>query len=138
MHRGPRLSEPCTPNHAIVRGTECRKIVNNHCQDTNYVLVWFGNKAGEGRKAYGKFMDEVVDQGRRPDLVGGGLVRSMGGWSVVKPCEGQVLGKDAMSAYWAALRKTSELSAKERILRLVHFDQLAEGVLYRGCEHNWL
>ena len=84
MHRGPRLSEPCTLNHAIVRGTEYRKIVNNHCQDANYVLVWFGIKAGEGRKAYGKFVDEGVDQERRPDLVGGWLVRSMGGWSVVK------------------------------------------------------
>jgi len=26
----------------------------------------------------------IVDQGRRPDLVGGGLIRSQGGWSAVK------------------------------------------------------
>ena len=25
-----------------------------------------------------------VNQGRRPELVGGGLIRSLGGWSVVK------------------------------------------------------
>ena len=75
---------PCTLHHVIVRGIEPRKIVNDHWQDSDYVLQWFGNKAGEARKAYREFVNEGVDQGHRPELVGGGLVRSMGGWSVVK------------------------------------------------------
>ena len=84
IHRGPRLNAPCTLHHVIVRGIEPRKIVNDHWQDSDYVLQWFGNKAGEARKAYREFVNEGVDQGHRPELVGGGLVRSMGGWSVVK------------------------------------------------------
>jgi REP element-mobilizing transposase RayT len=65
--------------HAVVLGRR-----SNDWQDRDYVLQWFGNKEGEARKAYREFVKEGVDQGHRPDLVGGGLVRSMGGWSVVK------------------------------------------------------
>ncbi|MCF6291601.1 MAG: hypothetical protein L3J03_11485, partial [Desulfobacterales bacterium] len=36
------------------------------------------------RAAYRQFVADGVEQGRRPDLVGGGLVRSLGGWSEVK------------------------------------------------------
>jgi putative transposase len=31
----------------------------------------------------GKYVKEGIDTGRRPELVGGGLVRSLGGWSEV-------------------------------------------------------
>ncbi len=65
--------------HAVVLARR-----KNDWQDSDYVLQWFGNKAGEARKEYREFVNEGVDQGRRPELVGGGLVRSMGGWSVVK------------------------------------------------------
>ena len=65
--------------HAVVLGRR-----RNDWQDSDYVLQWFGNRTGEARKAYRGFVKEGIDQGRRPDLVGGGLVRSMGGWSVVK------------------------------------------------------
>ena len=65
--------------HAVVLGRR-----SNDWQHRDYVLQWFGNKEGEARKAYREFVREGVDQGRRPELVGGGLVRSMGGWSVVK------------------------------------------------------
>ena len=65
--------------HALVLGRR-----RNDWQDSDYVLQWFGNRTGEARKAYRGFVKEGIDQGRRPDLVGGGLVRSLGGWSVVK------------------------------------------------------
>ncbi len=29
-------------------------------------------------------MEKGIAQGRRPELVGGGLIRSAGGWSVIK------------------------------------------------------
>jgi len=57
---------------------------SNDWQDRDSVLQWFGNKEGEARKAYREFVKEGLNQGRRPELVGGGLVRSLGGWSVVK------------------------------------------------------
>jgi putative transposase len=53
-------------------------------QDRDYVLKWFGSNESEAIKAYRQFIEKGVDQGRRRDLVGGGLIRSQGGWSVVK------------------------------------------------------
>jgi REP element-mobilizing transposase RayT len=52
-------------------------------QDTDYVLAWFGKKEREARKAYRKYVEEGIPRGRRPDLSGGGLIRSFGGWSAV-------------------------------------------------------
>ena len=49
-----------------------------------YVLSWFGKKEGEGKKLYREFVGEGIDQRKRTDLTGGGLIRSIGGWSVVK------------------------------------------------------
>lgn len=55
----------------------------NAWQDRDYVLGWFGKKEGEAKKAYSKYVQEGIAQGRRPELVGGGLIRSQGGWSQV-------------------------------------------------------
>ena len=56
--------------------------VERKWQDTEYVLSCFG-KGRVRRKNYYKYVIEGIDQGRRPELVGGGLVRSLGGWSEV-------------------------------------------------------
>jgi hypothetical protein len=53
-------------------------------QDSNYVLSFFGKTKSLSRRNYLKFIAEGADQGRRDDLVGGGLIRSSGGWSEVK------------------------------------------------------
>ena len=52
-------------------------------QDRQHVLSWFGRSEGEAKKAYRRFVEQGVAAGRRPELVGGGLVRSLGGWSEV-------------------------------------------------------
>jgi len=43
------------------------------------VLLRFGNKRGEPRISYRQFVKNAIDQGRRPELQGGGLIRSAGG-----------------------------------------------------------
>ena len=53
-------------------------------QDTEYVLSYFGKKVSESRKAYLSYVKKGIDQGRRPELTGGGLVRSLGGWTMIK------------------------------------------------------
>jgi len=53
-------------------------------QDTSYILRLFGNKVGIAHRRYRQFVEEGVGQGRRKDLVGGGLVRSYGGWDQIK------------------------------------------------------
>ena len=57
----------------------------NHCwQNTNSVLALFGKQAGPARRNYRAFVTKGIQEGRRKDLVGGGLVRSSGGWAAVK------------------------------------------------------
>jgi len=51
-------------------------------QNTEYVLTFFGD-SDNSRKNYSRYVGKGIDQGRRPELVGGGLIRSMGGWSAV-------------------------------------------------------
>ena len=50
-------------------------------QDTDYVLGYFGKSKTEARKKYESFVKEGVTQGRRKELIGGGLIRSLGGWT---------------------------------------------------------
>jgi len=60
----------------------------------------FGRTAKAARRKYREFVAKGISVGKRPDLVGGGLVRSMGGWAAVK-----------------ALRKTKAyIKGDERIL----------------------
>ncbi len=53
-------------------------------QNADYVLRLFGKKVPAARQAYRSYVKRGIAQGRRPELVGGGLIRSAGGWSVVK------------------------------------------------------
>ena len=53
-------------------------------QDKNYVLGLFGSKEAGARGEYSRFVRQGVEQGSRPDLTGGGLLRSHGGWTGVK------------------------------------------------------
>jgi REP element-mobilizing transposase RayT len=58
--------------------------IKRRFQDTNYVLRRFGEKVPAARRAYRAYVEKGISQGRRPELVGGGLIRSAGGWSAVK------------------------------------------------------
>ena len=53
-------------------------------QDTEYVLKSFGQSVRQARRAYESFVAKGIKHGRRPDLVGGGLLRSVGGWAELK------------------------------------------------------
>lgn len=52
-------------------------------QATAAVLQQFGPTPARARRAYHAFVVAGMSQGRRPDLQGGGLVRSLGGWAAV-------------------------------------------------------
>jgi putative transposase len=53
-------------------------------QDTKYILKLYDSKYSIARRRYREYVKKGIAEGRRPELVGGGLVRSAGGWSVVK------------------------------------------------------
>jgi putative transposase len=56
--------------------------VERKWQETEYVLSFFGD-GRVGRRNYRKYVEDGIELGRRPELVGGGLIRSLGGWSEV-------------------------------------------------------
>jgi len=58
--------------------------MKNSWQERDYVLKFFGSTEGQAKRAYRSYVNKGIAQGNRPDLVGGGLVRSMGGWSAVR------------------------------------------------------
>lgn len=53
-------------------------------QSCDAVLRRFGDHPAVARQRYIAFIEQGIGAGRRPDLVGGGLLRSTGGWDAVK------------------------------------------------------
>ena len=64
--------------HAVILGR-----VKRDWQDVDTVLGYFGKRRREATRNYERYVAEGLEMGRRPELVGGGLIRSMGGWSEV-------------------------------------------------------
>ena len=65
--------------HAVVMNR-----IRHEWQDRNYVLGYFGKRELSALQAYRELVAEESGRGRQPELTGGGLVRSIGGWSEVK------------------------------------------------------
>ncbi len=64
--------------HAALLG-----VVERAWQETATVLAAFGQQRRRAIQRYEEFIREGVAHGRRPELVGGGLIRSLGGWAQV-------------------------------------------------------
>ncbi len=62
--------------HGVIVGK-----VQRDWQEKQYVLDQFGREERVSIRAYRKFMEEGKGLGSPPELVGGGLVRSLGGLS---------------------------------------------------------
>ncbi len=80
-HVAPNMSKLDTYpwcGHAVILGRR-----KHDWQDRGYVLRWFGNDEKEATKNYHRYVQEGIPLGSRPELVGGGLIRSLGGWSTV-------------------------------------------------------
>ena len=74
-----RLNHYPASGHSALMGK-----IERTWQDVAYVLNYFGEKQGAARKSYLAYIVKGVGQGRRSDLIGGGLVRSAGGWKILK------------------------------------------------------
>jgi putative transposase len=57
--------------------------INLAWQDTDTILAYFGKRRKQAIEKYEQFVKDGIEPGGRPELVGGGLVRSLGGWSQV-------------------------------------------------------
>jgi putative transposase len=49
-------------------------------QEADEILLRFSKRISIARRKYSSFVEEGVSQGRKPELTGGGLIRSAGGW----------------------------------------------------------
>jgi putative transposase len=58
--------------------------INNSWQEIDRILGLFHDKRHLARRHYRNFVHKGIAQGKRSDLIGGGLVRSVGGWSALK------------------------------------------------------
>jgi len=65
--------------HAVIMGKKKKE-----WQDDAYVLKLFDKKRSTARRRYKIFVQKGIQEGRRLELTGGGLIRSSGGWSVIK------------------------------------------------------
>jgi len=65
--------------HGILMGKR-----KNNWQEIDTALSFFGQKAYSARKQYHTFVEEGIALGKRPELTGGGLIRSCGGWKALK------------------------------------------------------
>ena len=72
------LSKYPWSGHAVLMGS-----LKRDWQDRETVLSYFGRRRGQAISGYEEFVREGISRGRRPDLVGGGLIRSLGGWAQV-------------------------------------------------------
>ncbi|HEY7678158.1 MAG TPA: transposase [Candidatus Methylomirabilis sp.] len=107
-------------------------------QDTQAVLARFARRPARARARYRAFVAAGTAQGKRPELQGGGLVRSLGGWAAVRNLgrgrerwvsDERVLGS---SAFVEALRTEADRAAvrteRARAHRLTR-----EGVVQAVC-----
>lgn len=85
------LNKYAFSGHGVLMGTR-----SCNWQDDQYVLRYFANTTAQARKRYSAFIRAGLNQGRRPELIGGGLVRSLGGWAAVKKMRKQ--GMDRVKA----------------------------------------
>ena len=106
-------------------------------QNIEYVLKLFGNKISSARRNYRVFVSKGIAEGRRADLTGGGLIRSLGGWQQVKAlrrigirfkCDERILGdsefvKQVLKEAEDRLERRYALEAKG-----YDFDQVIERV----------
>lgn len=65
--------------HAVIM-----KMIRRDWQERAYVLGCFGDQESSACKTYREYVASECGLGRQPGLTGGGLTRSLGGWSEVK------------------------------------------------------
>ena len=101
--------------HSAVTGK-----VKRDWQDVDYVLRSFGKRKSDAKMAYKRFVKKGIKQGKRPELTGGGLLRSIGGWTALKALrkdsvgvkgDERVLGD---SDFVAAVLKTADEQLERR------------------------
>jgi putative transposase len=110
-------------------------------QDRAYVLAWFGQRERPAYQAYRAYLREGIPQGRRLDLVGGGLIRSLGGWAEVRAIRqrGERVRTDARilgsGPFVEQMLARGDDRAKRQVARAKRLHE-AEGIIRQACQRN--
>jgi REP element-mobilizing transposase RayT len=121
----------------------------NNWQSVDETLMLFGEKMSAARRRYREFVKKGLNQGRRPELVGGGLIRSIGGWQAFKALnrtdthlksDERILGDSDFVE--KVLKKAQEKRERQYQLEADGFniDQVAQrvaAILGVKCEQVW-
>ena len=130
--------------HSVLLGN-----YSNDWQSVDETLKLFGKTLAEAQRSYHNFIKKGMNLGRQPQLVGGGLIRSLGGWHAFKAfdrtnvhlkSDERILGDSDFVE--EVLKKAKEQLDRQYQLKATGFDieQVAErvaellGVKY---EHIW-
>ena len=109
--------------------------------DVKYVLHQFGNTRRKGILEYQQFMREGIGLGRQPELTGGGLLRSVGGWSQViarrrsgnkEEGDERILGSGDF--VHAILKETEERELRQ--LKLKRSGKTIRNIIAEECEKS--
>jgi REP-associated tyrosine transposase len=73
------LGEYAYSGHSAIMG-----MAKRDWQDTRGVLGLYGGRRESARRRYEEFVRDGLALGKREDLIGGGLIRSLGGWAAVR------------------------------------------------------
>jgi len=109
--------------------------------ECEYVLRWFGDRRNRASQAYRCFVEMGIELGRQPHLVGGGLIRSAGGWSEIKALRrigGQEKGDDRIlggGTFVSQILSEADLSKKYRLANLDR-QQCASDLIAHCCREN--
>jgi putative transposase len=131
----PALEEFPWCGHGVIMGRQKRK-----WQDARFVLSLFHEKQAMARRAYYAFVAKGIVLGKRPDLIGGGLVRSAGGWVAVQDIrksnkrfasDERILGSSAFVA--SVLKQANENYARKTVAKMQGLD--LEGLITVVCDH---
>jgi putative transposase len=121
--------------HGVIMGRK-----RHTWQDSPFVLGLFHEKKAIARRAYCSFVANGIALGKRPDLVGGGLVRSAGGWVAVQnlrksvgvfASDERILGSSAFVDF--VLRQANENHEKRFDAEMQGID--LERLITNVCDH---
>lgn len=128
VHDLRELGSYAYSGHSVLMGKKKRS-----WQDRDYVLRYFAGTEREAKRGYVSYISEGVKEGRRPELVGGGLLRSVGGWKGLKEL------RDSGERVRADERILGRSEFVERVLRESEEEWERRSLLReRGVDLKWL
>jgi hypothetical protein len=121
--------------HGVLMGK-----IEREWQDSPSILSLFHEKQSIAKRSYCSFVETGIALGKRPDLVGGGLIRSAGGWVAVQSLrkskerfanDERILGSSDFVT--SVLKKANEDYEKKLRAGTQHID--IEKIIDVVCEH---